>query len=228
MAIFAIGDMHLSLGTDKPMDVFPGWEGYLPRLEASWRKLIGPDDTVVLAGDTSWAMNLNDTKADFAFIQSLPGQKWLLKGNHDYWWTTTRKMETFLAANGFDTLHILHNNACIADDTALCGTRGWPFDDLAAQGEKLMAREAGRLRMSLQAAGDAAQRIAFLHYPPIYQGYKCPEMLELLDKYEVERCYYGHLHGYTHRRAFEGMREKTEYALIAADYVAFQPVKICN
>ena len=106
MAIFAIGDMHLSLGTYKPMDVFPGWEGYLPRLEASWRKLIGPDDTVVLAGDTSWAMNLNDTKADFAFIQNLPGQKWLLKGNHDYWWTTTRKMENFLTANGFDTLHI--------------------------------------------------------------------------------------------------------------------------
>mgnify|MGYP000187314391 CR=1 FL=1 len=94
MAIFAIGDMHLSLGTDKPMDVFPGWEGYLPRLEASWRKLIGPDDTVVLAGDTSWAMNLNDTKADFAFIQNLPGQKWLLKGNHDYWWASLKKMQT--------------------------------------------------------------------------------------------------------------------------------------
>ena len=135
MAIFAIGDMHLSLGTDKPMDVFPGWEGYLPRLEASWRKLIGPDDTVVLAGDTSWAMNLNDTKADFAFIQNLPGQKWLLKGNHDYWWTTTRKMENFLTANGFDTLHILHNNACTVGNVALCGTRGWPFDDVAAQGE---------------------------------------------------------------------------------------------
>ena len=148
MAIFAIGDMHLSLGTDKPMDVFPGWEGYLPRLEASWRKLIGPDDTVVLAGDTSWAMNLNDTKADFAFIQNLPGQKWLLKGNHDYWWTTIRKMENFLTANGFDTLHILHNNACTVGNVALCGTRGWPFDDVAAQGEKLMVREAGRLRMA--------------------------------------------------------------------------------
>ena len=180
MAIFAIGDMHLSLGTDKPMDVFPGWEGYLPRLEANWRKLIGPDDTVILAGDTSWAMNLNDTKADFAFIQNLPGQKWLLKGNHDYWWTTTRKMETFLAANGFDTLHILHNNACIADDTALCGTRGWPFDDVAAQGEKLMAREAGRLRMSLQAAGDAAEKIAFLHYPPIYPGAQAQELVDVL------------------------------------------------
>lgn len=156
MALFVIGDLHLSLGADKPMDIFPGWEGYLPRLEANWRKLISPGDTVVLAGDTSWAMNLNDTKADFAFIQNLPGQKWLLKGNHDYWWTTTRKMDKFLVDSGFDTLHILHNNACIIGDTALCGTRGWPFDDVAAQGEKLMAREAGRLRMSLQAAGGHA------------------------------------------------------------------------
>ena len=168
MALFVIGDLHLSLGADKPMDIFPGWEGYLPRLEANWRKLISPGDTVVLAGDTSWAMNLNDTKADFAFIQNLPGQKWLLKGNHDYWWTTTRKMDKFLVDSGFDTLHILHNNACIIGDTALCGTRGWPFDDAAAQGEKLMAREAGRLRMSLQAAGDTPRKIAFLHYPPVY------------------------------------------------------------
>ena len=141
MALFVIGDLHLSLGADKPMDIFPGWEGYLPRLEANWRKLISPGDTVVLAGDTSWAMNLNDTKADFAFIQNLPGQKWLLKGNHDYWWTTTRKMDKFLVDSGFDTLHILHNNACIIGDTALCGTRGWPFDDAAAQGEKPPADE---------------------------------------------------------------------------------------
>ena len=111
MALFVIGDLHLSLGADKPMDIFPGWEGYLPRLEANWRKLISPGDTVVLAGDTSWAMNLNDTKADFAFIQNLPGQKWLLKGNHDYWWTTTRKMDKFLVDSGFDTLHILHNRS---------------------------------------------------------------------------------------------------------------------
>lgn len=170
MALFVIGDLHLSLGADKPMDIFPGWEGYLPKLESNWRKLISPEDTVVLAGDTSWAMNLSDTEPDFAYIQSLPGQKWLLKGNHDYWWTTTRKMEKYLADSGFDTLHILHNNACILGDTALCGTRGWPFDDVAAQGEKLMAREAGRLRMSLQAAGDTPRKIAFLHYPPVYPG----------------------------------------------------------
>ena len=175
---------------------------------------------------TSWAMNLNDTKADFAFIQSLPGQKWLLKGNHDYWWTTTRKMETFLAANGFDTLHILHNNACIVDDTALCGTRGWPFDDLAAQGEKLMAREAGRLRMSLQAAGDAAQRIAFLHYPPIYPGAAAQELVDVLHDFGVTECYYGHLHGKSIRYATQGERDGITYRLISADGLAFCPYKI--
>ena len=152
MALFVIGDLHLSLGADKPMDIFPGWEGYLPRLEANWRKLISPGDTVVLAGDTSWAMKLEDTKTDFAFIQNLPGQKWLLKGNHDYWWTTARKMERYLTENGFDTMHILHNNACMVGDYALCGTRGWPFDDTNAQDAKIMAREAGRLRMSLRTA----------------------------------------------------------------------------
>ena len=108
------------------MDVFEGWEGYLPKLEANWRTLISPQDTVILAGDTSWAMKLEDTKTDFAFIQNLPGQKWLLKGNHDYWWTTARKMERYLTENGFDTMHILHNNACMVGDYALCGTRGWP------------------------------------------------------------------------------------------------------
>ena len=123
MAIFVVGDLHLSLGGDKPMDVFEGWEGYLPKLEANWRTLISPQDTVILAGDTSWAMKLEDTKTDFAFIQNLPGQKWLLKGNHDYWWTTARKMERYLTENGFDTMHILHNNACMVGDYALCGTR---------------------------------------------------------------------------------------------------------
>ena len=118
MAIFAIGDLHLSLGGDKPMDVFPGWEGYLPKLEAKWRTLIQDTDTVILAGDTSWAMRLQDTKADFDFLQSLPGQKWMLKGNHDYWWTTARKMERYLAERGFDTLHILHNNCVRLGQTA--------------------------------------------------------------------------------------------------------------
>ena len=232
MAIFAIGDMHLSLGTDKPMDVFPGWEGYLPRLEASWRKLIGPDDTVVLAGDTSWAMNLNDTKADFAFIQNLPGQKWLLKGNHDYWWTTTRKMENFLTANGFDTLHILHNNACTVGNVALCGTRGWFYEEERSVEHdkkiKLMAREAGRLRISLQAAGDAAEKIAFLHYPLIYPGAQAQELVDVLNEFGVTECYYGHLHGAAARFAFEGEYQGIDFRLISADHLAFTPLFICK
>ena len=226
MAIFVVGDLHLSLGGDKPMDVFEGWEGYLPKLEANWRTLISPQDTVILAGDTSWAMNLNDTRADFAFIQNLPGQKWLLKGNHDYWWTTTRKMDKFLVDSGFDTLHILHNNACIIGDTALCGTRGWPFDDAAAQGEKLMAREAGRLRMSLQAAGDTPRKIAFLHYPPVYPGASAKELVEVLQEFGVTECYYGHLHGKSIRYAVQGTVDGIAYRLISADGLAFCPYKI--
>lgn len=226
MAIFAIGDLHLSLGTDKPMDVFPGWEGYLPKLERSWRALVAPEDTVVLAGDTSWAMSLPDTRADFSFLQGLPGQKWLLKGNHDYWWTTARKMQNFLQENGFDSLHILHNNACVVQGTALCGTRGWPFDDAAAQGEKLMAREAGRLRMSLQAGRAAEQRIAFLHYPPVYPGASAQEIVDVLQECGVTECYYGHLHGRSIRFAVQGEVEGIRYKLISADSLGFCPYKI--
>lgn len=226
MAVFVIGDLHLSLGTNKPMDVFPGWEGYLPKLEHNWRTLVRPEDTVVLAGDTSWAMNLQDTRADFAFLQTLPGQKWLLKGNHDYWWTTTRKMERFLQESDFDTLHILHNNACIIGQAALCGTRGWPFDDVAAQGEKLMAREAGRLRMSLQAAQEIPRKIAFLHYPPVYPGASAQELIAVLQDFGVTECYYGHLHGKSIRFAVQGEVDGIHYRLISADGLGFCPYKI--
>lgn len=225
MAIFAIGDLHLSLGADKPMDVFPGWQGYLPKLEANWRKLIAPEDTVVLVGDTSWAMHLKDTKADFSFLESLPGQKWLLKGNHDYWWTTRKKMESFLQENGFSSLHILHNNACIVDGVALCGTRGWPFDDTAAQDAKVMAREAGRLKMSLEAAGELP-KLAFLHYPPVYPGACAQEIVDVLQNYGLTRCWYGHLHGKALRYAVQGTHDGIEYRLLSADGIAFCPLKI--
>lgn len=225
MAIFAIGDLHLSLGSSKPMDIFPGWEGYLPKLEANWRKLIAPGDTVVLVGDTSWAMNLKDTREDFALLQSLPGEKWILKGNHDYWWTTRAKMERFLADNGFTSLHILHNNACTVDGISLCGTRGWPFDDTAAQDAKVMAREAGRLRMSLSAAGEG-EKWAFLHYPPVYPGACARELVDVLREFGVTRCWYGHLHGKAIRFAVQGEQEGIQYRLVSADGIGFCPMKI--
>ena len=228
MAIFAIGDLHLSLGTDKPMDVFPGWEGYLPKLESKWRTLIQENDTVILAGDTSWAMRLQDTKADFDFLQTLPGRKWMLKGNHDYWWTTARKMESYIAANGWDTLHILHNNCCLVDGKALCGSRGWPFDDAAAQSAKIMSREAGRLEMSLAAGGEAQERIAFLHYPPVFGNACARELVDVLKAHGVQQCFYGHLHGKAIRYAVQGEREGIRYKLISADGLAFCPYKVCD
>ena len=169
MALFVLGDTHLSLGASKPMDIFPGWNDYVERLEKNWRKLIKPEDTIVLAGDISWAMRLTDTRKDFEFLQSLPGQKIIMKGNHDYWWSTVNKMNAYLKAEGFDTLHILHNNSYSVEGYALCGTRGWLFDAGEAHDEKVMNREIGRLRMSLDAA-DADRLRAHDGQPLLHRG----------------------------------------------------------
>ena len=229
MAIFVIGDLHLSLGADKPMDRFPGWQGYMERIEKNWRRLVAPKDTVVLAGDTSWAMKLEEAAPDFAFLQSLPGEKLLLKGNHDYWWSTARKMEAFFAASGFDSLRLLHNNAFQREGIALCGTRGWMFEPGQAHDEKIMARELGRLQASLEAAGQGqAERVAFLHYPPVFPGASAPQVVELLKKYGVRRCFYGHLHGASIRSAVQGLHDGVEYRLISADALGFCPHKIAK
>lgn len=225
MAIFTIGDLHLSLGTEKPMDIFPGWNGYVERLEENWRKLIKEEDTVVLAGDISWAMKLEDAKKDFAFLQQLPGQKILLKGNHDYWWTTAKKMERFFEENGFDTLHLLHNNSYHIEGVSLCGTRSWMFDVGEAQDEKVMNRELGRLRTSLQAA-ESEEKIVFLHYPPIYPNANAQQVIDVLKEYNVKKCYYGHLHGAAIRFAVQGIVDEIEYKLISADGLSFCPYKI--
>ena len=202
MALYAIGDLHLSLGTNKPMDVFgPKWANYVERIRENFSKL-NDDDVIVIAGDISWGMSLEQSLPDFQFIDALPGKKILLKGNHDYWWGTASKMKKFFAEHDITTLDILYNNAFFYSDHAICGTRGWFYEEDAAGTHtgKMLAREALRLEASLKAA-EGKPIYCFLHYPPVYQGYQCPEMLALLDKYEVERCYYGHLHGYTHRRA---------------------------
>lgn len=226
MAIYTIGDLHLSLGCEKPMDIFPGWQGYMEKLERHWNTLVRPEDTVVLAGDTSWAMKLEDAVADFSFLQRLPGQKLLLKGNHDYWWTTVKKMERFLQENGFDSLHILHNNSILAEGLAVCGTRSWMFDVGEAHDEKVMNRELGRLRASLDAAQEGAERVAFLHYPPVYPNANAQQVIDLLKEYNVKRCFYGHLHGNAIRFAVQGMVDGIEYRLISADALAFCPYKI--
>lgn len=228
MALYVIGDTHLSLGCNKPMDVFGGqWEGYVDKLRAGFEN-VESGDTVVLCGDLSWGMSLEQAREDFAFLNGLPGSKLLLKGNHDYWWTTAAKMRTFFAENGFDTLDILHNNCALYGETALCGTRGWFYEEEAdGHNEKVFNRELIRLEASLKAAGER-KKLCFLHYPPCYQGYTCPEIMALLERYGVERCYYGHLHGGSHRLAIEGKYGAVEYRLVSADYLGFCPLKICE
>ena len=225
MSIFAIGDLHLSLGTDKPMDIFSGWNDFEQRLEANWRSLIKDTDTVVIAGDISWAMKLKDTYEDFAFINALPGKKLLIKGNHDYWWDTRRKMEAYFYENHFDTLEMIFNSATVAEDYAICGTRGWFYDAENDADKKVLNREAGRLRTSLNEAVKTGKTpLVFLHYPPVYGNQRCDELLNILKEYRIEHCYYGHLHGrQIFRKAVTGEFEGIHFHLISADYLKFTP-----
>ena len=229
MALYAIGDLHLALGADKPMDVFGGrWEGYMDKLEEGL-SVIRPEDTTVLLGDLSWALDLEQAKEDFAFISRIPGRKIILKGNHDYWWTTASKFYKFCGQNGFADMFILNNNCYEYGDIALCGTRGWFFEEekQGTHDEKVFRRELGRLETSLKAAGER-EKYCFLHYPPRYRGYVCPEILEMLKAYGVTRCYYGHLHGDSLKLALQGSYEGAEYRLVSADYVNFKPEKILD
>ncbi len=228
MALYAIGDLHLGLSVDKPMNIFgKGWEDHVERIEASFSQLAN-DDVIVLCGDTSWGIDFAQSLADFQFIDRLPGKKLIVKGNHDYWWGTAAKMKKFFADNGITTLDILHNNCHVYGDYALCGTRGWFYEEeQSGHNEKVLNREVGRLEASLKAAGERPI-LAFLHYPPLYTGYRCPEVIRKLEEYHVERCYYGHLHGPTHKRAIEGTVGGVTYSLVAADYLGFVPRKILD
>lgn len=228
MALYVLGDPHLSFRAHKPMDVFGGaWDGYVDKLRAGL-SILREEDTIVLAGDISWGMSLEEAEEDFAFLNSFPGRKLILKGNHDYWWTTANKTYQFWAEHGFTTLNLLHNNCYEYGEYALCGTRGWFWEeDQNGHNQKVFNRELLRLEASLKAAGERP-RLAFLHYPPLYQGYRCQEILDLLERYQVKSCYYGHLHGGSHRLALEGVHGTVEYHLVAGDYLGFHPLKICE
>ncbi len=224
MALYAIGDLHLCLGAPKPMDIFGGaWVGYMDKLKEGF-SVVGPEDTTILMGDLSWALDLQDAKADFTWINEIPGRKIILKGNHDYWWSTAKKFHDFCKENGFENLHILHNNHFEYEGIAICGTRGWFFEEERSgqHDEKVFKREVMRLEASLQSAGELPKTV-FLHYPPRYKGYECQEILDLLKKYEVRNCYYGHLHGASHGLAQEGMWDGVTFRLLSADRLNFKP-----
>ena len=227
MALYAIGDLHLCLGAPKPMDIFGGaWVGYMEKLRQGMQVLTG-EDTLVLMGDLSWALDLESAKADFAWIAALPGRKIILKGNHDYWWSTAAKFTRFCQENGFENLFLLNNNCYFYEDTAICGTRGWFYEEERSgqHDEKVFRRELGRLEASLKAAGER-EKLVFLHYPPRYKGYECPEILALLERYGVRRCFYGHLHGGSRSLAREGLWNNVEYRLLSADQLDFRPMQI--
>ena len=228
MSLYAIGDLHLSLSTDKPMDVFgPQWENHVEKLKAGFADLTD-EDVCVLCGDTSWSMDLAGTLEDFRFIEALPGKKIILKGNHDYWWTSAAKMNAFFEQNGIKTVSILHNNAYFyGANAAICGTKGWFYEESRGteHDKKIIAREILRLEASLKAGGDR-DKYVFLHYPPKYGGYACQEILELFRQYGVKVCCSGHLHAESLRMAFNGLWDGTRHMCVSGDGVNFRPCKI--
>ena len=227
MKVYAISDLHLSTACPKPMNVFgTQWDNYFEQICDDWRAKVQPDDLVLLPGDFSWGMRLEEAMQDFAMVAPLPGKKIILRGNHDYWWTTANKMNAYLKAEGFDTLHILHNNSYSVEGYAICGTRGWLFDVGEPHDEKVMNREIGRLRMSLQAAEPGLEKLVFLHYPPVYTGTSAPEIVATLKEYGIRTCYYGHLHGNAIRYAVQGEVDGIRYKLVSADGLRFCPYRI--
>lgn len=224
MSLYAISDLHLSLSTEKPMDIFRGWENHTKRIENNWKRIVKEEDTVILPGDFSWGLKLSETIEDFKFLNSLPGKKILLKGNHDLWWSTAAKVNAFFEENKINTVSILFNNAVLAEGRAICGTRGWMYD--AGADSKIRKREVGRLKMSLEAAKKlSGEPLVFLHYPPVYGDFVCEDILEVLREYNITTVYHGHIHGSGFNKSVPRYEEFT-FKLISADCIDFSPILI--
>ena len=222
MALFAIADTHLSFGTNKPMDSFPGWNNYVERIQNNWNNLVKDSDSVVIAGDISWALNFDELKADFEFINNLNGTKIILKGNHDYWWNTVSKMNAFLEENGFNTIKFLYNNSFEINNISVCGSRGWYFESDEAHDEKILNREVNRIKRSIESA-TCDEKIVFLHYPPITTNSRCDEILTLLKEKGIKKCYFGHLHGDAAKYALNEKIDGINFELISCDKLKFVP-----
>ncbi len=224
MSLFAIADTHLSFSCNKPMDIFRGWQDFENRLRKNWNSVVSEDDFVVIPGDVSWGMNMEETLEDFRFLDSLNGTKIIMKGNHDYWWSTKSKTEKFFLENDIKTIKVLFNNAYRVGDYTVCGTRGWFFDCEKKEDEKVLLREAGRLKMSLDEAKKlGGEPIIFLHYPPVSLTQTCSEIYDVVVSSEAKRCYYGHLHGHSVNWAFRGERDGVSFDLVSADFLEFCP-----
>lgn len=234
MSIYVIADLHLSFGQNKPMDIFgKNWENHAEKIKNDWLKKVNEDDMVVLPGDFSWAMHLQDTYLDFKYLNELPGKKVLLKGNHDYWWTTVTSMNKYLKENNFNSIEFLYNNSIEFENKIFVGSRGWALQD-TENSKKMINRENQRLELSINDAinknKDNKEIIAFMHYPPLLKQQLLEnnhlEFYKTLKKYDIKRCYYGHLHGNSHKDAISGNIGGIEFFLISADYLNFELLKI--
>ncbi len=230
MSIYALSDLHLSLGTDKPMDVFGDkWENYSEKIYENWQSIVTKDDLVIVPGDVSWGTYLEDAVRDFDFLDKLNGQKVIMKGNHDYWWTTLRKMEKFLEDNEFETIRIVHNTAIEFENTAICGTRGWTLQETDnKENIKIVDRERKRLILSLEEARRLKKDriVVGMHYPPIDNTGADNGFIEIMKNYGVSCCVYGHLHSYAQKNAVVGVVDGIELKLVACDYVNFTPILV--
>lgn len=238
MSIYIIGDLHLSFSQDKPMSIFgQNWEGHAEKIREDWLKKVKPEDTVILAGDFSWATYLEETYEDFCYLNELPGKKIMLKGNHDYWWTTVTSMKRYLEEKEIEKIDFLYNNSFEIENKILVGTRGWTLLD-SENSQKMIKREADRLELSIKNAieqyGEEKEKIAIMHYPPISSSSMKNEytyeskFLEIMKQYHIKTCYYAHLHGTSHKDAIEGEIEGVNFQLISADYLDFKLQKIVD
>ena len=232
MSLYAIGDLHLSFGVDKPMNIFGSkWDRYEEKIEKDWMAKVKETDTVILLGDFSWAMYLEEAEKDFMFLNSLPGNKILLKGNHDYWWNTVNKMKKYLEEKGFNNIDFLYNNSFLYDNYIIAGTRGWGSGG-TEEDIKVKKREKIRLELSIQDGikkfGDNKEIIVCTHYPPFGENDEETDLIGIMKKFNVRKCLYGHLHGDAHKEAKQGNIDGIEYMLLSGDYVDFKLTKILD
>ena len=238
MSLYVISDLHLSSAVNKPMDVFGyRWTGYTDKIVKYWKAVVSDDDTVIIPGDISWGISLEESLSDFRLIASLPGKKILGKGNHDYWWSTVTKMTAFFEEHDISGMEFLFNNAIETDDFIITGTRGWYTEDKqsaapdTADYKKIVAREAARLKLGLKSAealkreGDTRETLVFFHFPPVFRGFVCREFIDILKEFGVKRAYFGHIHGvYNLERSFN--YEGIDFIITSADFLSFVPLAI--
>ena len=223
MVIYGISDLHLSIDKDKPMDIFNGWENYFERIKSNWCRIVKQEDIVVLPGDLSWALKLEETKSDFMFLESLPGKKIILKGNHDLWWSTVKKINEFFEKESITSVELVFNSCYEVGEYAICGTRGWTKEK--ESDNKIIAREAQRLRTSLSIAKEKNKKpLVFLHYPPVTSDSVATEIIDVLKEFNVNQVYHGHIHGKLNNYVKE--YDTISFKLLSCDCIDFTPFEI--